>query len=128
MLKPTPTLRLLIGALLFFSALTAFAGRTLVGTWHWSDRFTDSVAERYLTLNADGHFVLADSYPGDVRGTGHSGWWRLERGALALNFWNADPSEEQPCHPDMALKIIQQRNDSLIVKRHSETLKMTRVR
>jgi hypothetical protein len=126
MLKPKPTLRILIGAVLFFSALTAFAGRSLVGTWHWSDRFTDSVAERYLTLKADGHFVLADSYPS--RGTDHSGWWRLERGALALNFWNADPSEEQPCQPDFALKITQQRNDSLTVKRHSETLKLTRVR
>ena len=120
MLTPKLISTVFNGIVLLSSALSASAKRSLVGTWHWTDKYTDHVAHRYLTLRADGKFSLADSYPKDSRGAELTGWWRLDGLVLALNFWNEDPSEEQPCHPDMPLRIIQRQNDSLIVDRNSE--------
>jgi hypothetical protein len=115
--------------LVIADAPAADSSRQFVGTWRWRDVYTDSVAQCDLTLKPNGDFALTTSYPRhDERPFTYTGWWRSERGALALNFWCENASEEHVCPSDFAMKIIEARYDKLFVIRSSEKLTLQRVK
>jgi hypothetical protein len=95
-----------------------------VGTWRWFDRSTELVAQRDLTLTADGKFSLATTYPPRAAGFEDMGWWRLKGDALAFNFWN----EDHPPKPDVTLRVVNVQKEALVVRRGSESLTMKRIK
>ena len=104
------------------------ADARFVGTWRWSVRSTESVAQRDLTVTADGKFSLATTYPLGGAGFEDIGWWRLKGDALAFNFWNDEQSEEHPPKPDVTVTVVNLQKETLVVKRGSESLTMKRIK
>lgn len=111
-----------------FCRVPTDADARFVGTWRWSDRSTESVAQRDLRLTADGKFSLATTYPLGGAGFEDMGWWRLKGDALAFNFWNGDQSEEHLPKPDVTLTVVNVQKEALVVKRGSESLTMERIK
>src|SRR4051812_5768320 len=109
------------------SATEAIASDSLVGRWRWREKHPDSVVRNDLTLKANGDFVWETSYRSGGSGPTHSGWWRIERGSLALNFWNGDASEHKPYDRDFTFKIVGTGKDTLRLARDSNVIILQRV-
>ena len=118
----------IVFALLSTSVTEAIASDSLVGRWRWRVKHPDSVVQNDLTLKANGDFVWETSYPPGGPGPTHNGWWRIERGSLALNFWNGDASEHKPYDRDFTFKIVATGKNTLRLARDSEEIVLQRVR
>jgi|ERR1043165_951257 hypothetical protein len=105
------------------------AVHTLLGTWRWSEDYTDTIVQRDLTLRAGGNFALSTSYTGgSPRGGTDVGWWRIEHEYLLLNFWFDPGDADVPCQTDLKLKIISVNKQHFRFMRLSEEIVAQRIR